>query len=163
MLSKEIYVCEHEFYSGLSLALVLIYGIKKLGPSVAATLDKGIDEIEESWESGRTEQIQSLKELIEHEKKEQWRTDSQKMILDIKKENVALQLEAAYRERLAQVYSEVKKRLDYQVQLLDVERKLSQRQAVQWIVDNVKKAFTPEQEKAVLLRCISDLQSLQKA
>ena len=163
LVSKEIYVLEHEFYSGLSLAIVLIYGIKKLGPSFAAYLDKGIDEMENNLESGRTQEIESLKDLIEHEKKEQWRTDSQKMIMDIKKENIAMQLEAAYRERLAHVYSEVKKRLDYQVQLLDVERRLSQKHMVQWIVENVKKAFTPEQEKAVPLQCISDLQALRKA
>ncbi|OXU29855.1 hypothetical protein TSAR_003025, partial [Trichomalopsis sarcophagae] len=163
LVSKEIYVLEHEFYSGLSLAIVLIYGIKKFGPSVAAYLDKGIDELENQLESGRTMQIDTLKELIEHEKKEQWRTDSQKMIMDIKKENIAMQLEAAYRERLAHVYSEVKKRLDYQVQILDVERRLSQKHMVQWIVESVKKAFTPEQEKAVLSQCISDLQALQKA
>ncbi len=163
LLSKEIYVCEHEFYSGLSLAMVLILGIKKLGPTVAAALDKNIDEMENSWESGRTEEINALKNLIEHEKKEQWRTESQKLIMDIKRENINMQLEAAYRERLAHVYSEVKKRLDYQVQLLDVERRLAQKHMVQWIVDNVRKAFTPEQEKAVLLQCINDLQALQKA
>ena len=35
LISKEWYVLEHEFYSGLSLAMVLIYGIKKLGPATA--------------------------------------------------------------------------------------------------------------------------------
>lgn len=160
LLSKEIYVLEHEYYSGLSLALVLIIGIKKLGPSVAKFLDKEIDEYEIGWESSRNNQIKDLKDLIEHEKKEQWRTDGQKMILDIKKENINMQLEAAYRERLSHVYQEVKKRLDYQVQLGNVERHLAQKHMVQWIVQNVKKAFTPEQEKIVLARCINDLQSL---
>lgn len=160
LISKEIYVLEHEFYSGLSLALVLIVAIKKLGPSVAKYLDKSIDEIENNWESSRNNKIKMLQNLVEHEKKEQWRTDGQKMIINIKKNNINMQLEAAYRERLAFVYQEVKKRLDYQVQLQNVERKLSQKQMVQWIVENVKKAFTPEQEKIVLTRCISDLQNL---
>lgn len=161
MISKEIYVLEHEFYSGLSLALVLIVAIKKLGPNVAKYLDKNIDEIENSWESSRNDQIKNLQELVEHEKKEQWRTDGQKMIVDIKKSNINMQLEAAYRARLAFVFNEVKKRLDYQVQLQNVERKLAQKHMVQWIVENVKKAFTAEQEKLVLLRCISDLQNLK--
>ncbi|KAL7302427.1 hypothetical protein TKK_0005081 [Trichogramma kaykai] len=164
LISKEIYVLEHEFYSGLSLAAVLIVLVKKLGPSVAAYLDKGIDEYEKGWESSRTEQIKDLETAVEHEKKEQWRTDGQKMIMEIKKENIHMQLEAAYRERLSHVYQEVKKRLDYQVHLQDIERKLAQKHMATWIVDNVKKSFTPEQEQIVLNRCISDLQSLvQKA
>ncbi|XP_058805136.1 ATP synthase subunit b, mitochondrial [Phymastichus coffea] len=162
LLSKEIYVLEHEYYTGLSLALVLIIGIKKLGPSFAKILDKEIDEYENDWESSRTNQIKELEDLIDHEKKEQWRTDGQKMILDIKKDNINMQLEAAYRERLAHVYHEIKRRLDYQMQVQNVERNLSQKHMVQWIVQNVRKAFTPEQEKIVLTRCINDLQNLVK-
>ncbi|KAJ8684739.1 hypothetical protein QAD02_020532 [Eretmocerus hayati] len=160
LLSKEIYVCEHEFYSGLSLFMVLIVGIKKFGPAVAKYLDKGIDDYERSWESSRTDQIDGLKDCIEHEKREQWRTDGQRMIIDIKKENINLQLEAAYRERLSVVYQEIKRRLDYHVQLQNAQRKLAQKQMVRWIVENVKKSFTPEQEKLVLSRCIVDLQNL---
>ena len=69
LISKEIYVLEHEFYSGLSLALVLIVGIKKLGPSVAQYLDKKIDEYENNWESSRDNQITNLQDMIKHEKK----------------------------------------------------------------------------------------------
>ncbi|XP_014217989.2 ATP synthase subunit b, mitochondrial, partial [Copidosoma floridanum] len=160
LISKEIYVLEHEFYSGLSLALALIVAIKKFGPSVAKYIDKNIDEYEQSWESSRTDQIKELQNLIEHEKKEQWRTDSQKMIADIKRDNINMQLEAVYRERLSHVYQEVKRRLDYQVQLQNMERKLAQKHMVEWIVENVKKGFTPDQEKIILTRCISDLQIL---
>lgn len=127
---------------------------------MAKFLDKGIDEYEQSWESSRNDQIKALEDSIQNQKKEQWRTDGQKMIMDIKRDNIQIQLEAAYRERLAHVYHEVKQRLDYQVQLQNMERSLAQRHMVQWIVENVKKGFTPEQEKVVLNRCITDLQSL---
>jgi hypothetical protein len=43
LCSKEIYVMEHEFYSGISILLMVIYATKKFGPSVAASLDKEID------------------------------------------------------------------------------------------------------------------------
>lgn len=43
LVSKEIYVLEHEFYSGLSILIMWTYGIKKFGPKVAAFLDKDID------------------------------------------------------------------------------------------------------------------------
>lgn len=43
MVSKEIYVLEHEYYSGLSLAIMWIVGIKYMGPKLANVLDKQID------------------------------------------------------------------------------------------------------------------------
>lgn len=40
LLSKEIYVINHETVAAASIAAVIIYGIKKYGPSVAAFADK---------------------------------------------------------------------------------------------------------------------------
>lgn len=42
LCSKEIYVMEHEFYTGLSIAAMVIYAIKKAGPGMAAWLDKEV-------------------------------------------------------------------------------------------------------------------------
>ena len=43
LLSKEIYIMEHEFYTGLSLGAMALYAIKKMGPSVGAWLDKEVE------------------------------------------------------------------------------------------------------------------------
>lgn len=43
LFSKEIYVMEHEFYSGLSILMMVVYATKKFGPQVAAYLDKEVD------------------------------------------------------------------------------------------------------------------------
>ena len=43
LCSKEIYVMEHEYYSGLSLAIMAIIAVKKLGPGIAGYCDKEID------------------------------------------------------------------------------------------------------------------------
>lgn len=40
LLSKEIYVINHETISAISIGAVIIYGVKKFGPSVAAFADK---------------------------------------------------------------------------------------------------------------------------
>lgn len=40
LLSKEIYVINHETIAALSIGSVIIYGVKKFGPQVAAFADK---------------------------------------------------------------------------------------------------------------------------
>lgn len=108
LCSKEIYVMEHEYYSGISLAIMAVVAVKKLGPPIAKWADSEIDRIESEWNEGREAELKSLKDSIEAEKKEQWRAEGSLMLMDAKKENVALQLEAAFRERVMNVYNEVK-------------------------------------------------------
>jgi hypothetical protein len=43
LVSKEIYVLEHEYYTGLSILIMTVFIVKKLGPKFAAYLDKEID------------------------------------------------------------------------------------------------------------------------
>jgi len=160
LCSKEIYVMEHEFYTGLSILIMVVYATKKFGPSVAAYLDKEVDKHEDEWNEGRESQLRDINDAIEAEKKEQWRAEGQVMLFDAKKENVALQLEATYRERAMTVYNEVKRRLDYQVERQNIDRRISQKWEVQWVVNNVLKAITPEQEAQTLNKAIADLGAL---
>ena len=57
--------------------------------------------------ANRDQSIVAAKGSIVAEKVEQERALAQKMLFDAKRENVKLQLEAAYREQLVNVYSEV--------------------------------------------------------
>ncbi|XP_047472429.1 ATP synthase subunit b, mitochondrial-like [Penaeus chinensis] len=160
LCSKEIYVMEHEFYTGLSILIMAVFAIKKLGPGIANYLDKEIEDIEGSWVKYRLNSVEGIKQAIEDEKKAQWEAEGQKMLFDAKRENVALQLEAAYRERLATVHSEVKKRLDYQLETANVQTRIEQKHMVNWIVNNVKASITPSQEATALKQCFADLKGL---
>ncbi|KAG7309454.1 hypothetical protein JYU34_005424 [Plutella xylostella] len=160
LCSKEIYVMEHEFYSGLSIFIMVYVAAKKFGPPLAKYLDKEVDAVESEWNEGRQQTIATLEESIAAEKKSQWQAAGQELLVQAKKENVLLQLEAAYRERLMTAYNEVKRRLDYQLQKATLERNLSQKHMVDWIVSNVNKSITPDQEKATLDRCIADLSAM---
>ncbi|KAH8369783.1 hypothetical protein KR093_000955, partial [Drosophila rubida] len=160
LCSKEIYVMEHEYYSGLSLGIMAVVAVKKLGPAVAKWADGEIDKIEGEWKQGREAELKVLTDAIEAEKKEQWRADGALLLMEAKKENIALQLEAAFRERAMNVYSEVKRRLDYQVECRHVERRLGQKHMVNWIVASVLSSISPQQEKETLNKCIGDLSAL---
>ncbi|KAF7989863.1 hypothetical protein HCN44_008537 [Aphidius gifuensis] len=160
LVSKEIYVLEHEYYTGVSVLIVSILAVKKLGPMVTKWIDEGMDKQESELNETRDSELRQYKDLIEHEKNQQMRTEAQQMILDAKKENIKMQLEAAYRERIHTVYTEVKKRLDYQLQIANVERRVAQKHMSDWIINSVLKSITPDQEKANLQQCIADLQAL---
>ena len=43
LCSKEFFVIEHEFWTGISLALLIVIGVKKFGPSTRAFADKLVD------------------------------------------------------------------------------------------------------------------------
>lgn len=59
--------------------------------------------------------------------------------------NVAMLLETNYRERLHMVTNEVKKRMDYQIELQKLHRRMEQEHMVDWVEKNVIKSITPQQ------------------
>merc|ERR1719167_558885 len=147
MSSKEIYVYEHEFYTGVAIWAVLIGIINVTGPGVTESIDKAID---------------AQRAAVEDEEKAQWMAGSYEELIEAKKENVALQLESEYRARLKDAYTQVKRRLDYQLQTANVLRANEQRHMVDWIISNVKKSITAKQEEDALKKCVADLKALAK-
>jgi len=160
LLSKEIWVLEHEFWTGVSMFGMIIYAVKTFGPKVNAFLDKEVEDNMKAMNAGRVADIEHNKGSIDSEKKAQWQAEGQKMLFEVKRENLALQQEAAFRERIMHVYAEVKKRLDYQVEKQQVERNMQQRHMVNWITNRVVKSITPESEQENLKKCIADLKGL---
>lgn len=59
--------------------------------------------------------------------------------------NVAMLLETNYRERLHMVTNEVKRRLDYQIALQDLNRRLEQEHMINWVEKSVISSITPQQ------------------
>lgn len=160
LLSKELWVLDHEFYSGVSIFMV-IGGIHFwFGDRIAAFLDKGVDrenEKKKAYFDALVNEPQHKIEALEFEKKFLGGYDE---IHRIAIENIGLQLEGEYRKRLVDVHAEVKKRLDYQLEIDNVTKRVEQGHMVNWIVDAVKKAITPQQEAAVMKKCFADLKAL---
>ena len=60
-------------------------------------------------------------------------------------------LETNYRERLHMVTSEVKRRLDYQIALQNLHRRMEQEHMVNWVEKSVVSSITPQQVSHPLL------------
>ncbi|KAM3968452.1 ATP synthase subunit b, mitochondrial [Aphomia sociella] len=159
-LSKEIYVLEHEYYSGLSIALLLYLISTKAGPSIGASLDKQVDAELAEWEKGRKNEIDAYEAIIKLSKDAQWRAEGQKALMDAKKENIKMQLEAVYRERLMHVYRMVKGRMDYQMKKNHMEARIHQKWMIDWVLENVHKSITPEFQQQALNSAIQELESV---
>lgn len=160
LCSKEYYVMEHEYYNGLSILIMIVAFNHYMGPMIAKMADKELDAYIEELDSSEVQEKKTLNEFIEAEKKSQWQLGVHPLLIEAKRENVAVQLETAYRDRLHTVYNEVKRRLDYQVELVNVERRISQKNMVSWITSNVMKSISATQEQDTLKKCISDLKAL---
>jgi len=163
LTSKEIWVLEHEFYCGIAFFGVLSVIIQKVGPGVKAELDSQFDKHTAVLSSMRQKEIDRCKAAIEDESSAQFMAGSYEELIAAKKENVALQLESEYRARLKDAFTQVKRRLDFQLQTANVIRTNEQRHMVDWILSNVKKSITAKQEEDALKKCVADLKGLAKA
>ncbi|XP_032428690.1 ATP synthase peripheral stalk subunit b, mitochondrial [Xiphophorus hellerii] len=162
LLSKEIYIINHETIAAITIGTVIVYGVKKFGPSVAAFADKLNEDKMAKAQEAKDVAMSSLTQAIENEKKEQWRVEGRAMLFDAKRNNVAMLLETNYRERLHMVTNEVKRRLDYQIALQHLNRRMQQEHMINWVEKNVIGSITPQQEKESIAKCIADLKVLAK-
>ncbi|XP_055343621.1 ATP synthase subunit b, mitochondrial-like [Paramacrobiotus metropolitanus] len=163
LLSKELWIVDHEFPIIPPLALIIYLAMTKGGPALAKMMDQDIDEHERSLVELQEDNMADLKAAIQGEEQAQWSAKGQSLLFQAKRENVALQLEAEYRRRLAEAYAEVKKRLDYQVEVQNAKRAVERRHMVNWIINGVVKGIDERQEKQNIDNCIANLHRLSTA
>lgn len=161
LLSKEIWIVEHGFTHFVAFWIAFYIIVSKWGPSISKYLDTQNAALgDRLWWKSVNKAKEEYKTQIEELEKSIWREDGQKYLFEAKKENVDLQLESVYRQRLAEVHLSVKKRLDYQVDVQNATRRVHQNHMVQWIVDGVLAGISPQQEKDSLAKCITDLKNI---
>lgn len=162
LVSKEIYIVDDAEFKHTLAFFTWAYIIAKSG------LGKKLVDWNNSLREGEADRMRAFRkqneqdriDAIEHEKKEQWRQDGKKILFQAKKEGIALQMEAAYRENVMNLYNQVKKRLDYQVEVGKIESRVRQQFMVEWVVRSVQDAIAAQPEKETLKKCIADLNSL---
>ncbi|XP_060536682.1 ATP synthase subunit b, mitochondrial-like [Cylas formicarius] len=144
LVSKEVYVLDHYFYHGLAWVVLGTACVKVFGPPLAHRLDLEIDKYEHEWNQNRTETTNYLEDQIVEELFNQYQIEGQIMLMDAKRQNVALQIEEEFRRRQMVVYNEVKRRLDYYVELEFVMRRIQQKNLVDYVQNEVNKSVTPD-------------------
>jgi F-type H+-transporting ATPase subunit b len=160
LLSKEWMIIEHEMVVGGTLALLATVFLKNYGKPISDYLE-GINEVEGNlWEKWQNGTIKTLDQFITLEKTFQESLKGQGILFEAKRENINLQREAEYRRRLMEVHNEVKRKLDYQIATQNASKQFAQKHMVSWIIDNVVKGISAQQEKEALVKCISDLKAL---
>lgn len=88
------------------------------------------------------------------------RAKSVGLLAEARKDIINMGLEAAYRERMRQMYEAVKRRLDYQVALQNARKDFERTNMINWITDQVKKSITPKQEQDTLQACLNQLRQI---
>lgn len=161
LLSKEIWVVDHGFAEVIGFYGAILLLTKKLGSKMSKWMDTKNDLVaQDHFIKPILDAKAQAQEVVNVNEKAIWQEGGQNFLWESKRENVALQLEATYRQRLAEVYRDVKSRLDYQLELQSSKRRYEQEHMVNWIVENVKKSITPQQEAESIKVCISQLKNL---
>jgi len=161
LLSKELWIIEHNFTEFIAFWVAVYYLHKKAGPGISNALNKLANDYRtKHWDEPMAQTKAQAEAVIKEGETAIWQTEGQKALFEAKRENVDLQLEATYRQRLAEVHKAVKKRLDYQVEVESTKRRFEQQHMVDWIVNSVVKGITPQQEKDSITKCITDLKAL---
>jgi len=160
LVSKEFLIMEHEMVVGFTLAVIFAAAINKFKDPVREYFSKIDDATVDSWNQYQQGNIKLLKDYIELEKKAQKSLEGQKILFDAKRENIHLQCEAEYRRRLKTVHDEVRRKLEYQIAAQNSAKQFSQKHMVNWIIDNVSKGISAQQEKDAMSKCIADLKTL---
>jgi len=161
LIQKEIFVIDAESELVIS-AYMFIYAVARLaGPWFAQFSGDKLDDYFGLMYAEKDNELIAADEGIKAEHfLQQCKQTMLANLFEAKIENVALQLEAAYRARLRAAHTQVKKQLDYICEVEEIKRRLQHKHMVSWIVEQVRKSITPELERATLQQCVLDLKTL---
>jgi len=162
LLSKEYFVYWADTTEQLVFLGLVIFASKKYGHKLGAWLDKEADAANSAITKGLADQTKAINEKIVQSEALQSLPEANTLIHAAKKENIQLQLEAAFRQRLHQLYQEVKRRLDYQLAIQSVYKRLEKEQAVNYILNQVNSSIGATQEKEAFQLGLNQLKSLSQ-
>ena len=163
LLSKEIFIINDEVLLICAMGGTGYQLSKVVAPVVGKMLDERRNAILEKMNKGRTSQLASLEGAIEAAKEGESALADKKEYFDIMKANNQMRLEIEYRRRLQEVESEVQKRLDYQVDLQNLEQGIEEGHISSWVENQVVSSISSKHETDAIAQCINDLNALAES
>jgi len=164
MLNKELWVFEEQGHMLTGWILLYIIAKNAFGYRVDSSLYKGYQERMDYFKGLIQE---DLKEATEFRKTSAAETEALTAVKDnfptIFKENMALQLEAAYRRNVQTVSTELKRRLDYLKETEATKQRFERDLLLKLIAEGVQKQVETNEgniRDAYLDNCIAQLKSL---
>merc|ERR1712136_454121 len=82
---------------------------------------------------------------------------------DISENQIELQAEVTYRKRLLEVQTEIKKRLDYQVEMQNVQRAIEEKHIAAWVEKEVLRSISEQKDEDTFQACINNLEDMAAA
>lgn len=174
LFSKEIIPVEHQFMEGAWIFFYMMMvraayhafckfkpdhiWAQRLNPKAILQRHKDAEQVWFDWQSWHIKLLDDVNKYYTDQKLE----NPLKPIHEIRKQDVELQVEAEYRQRVKTIYDNTKRRLDYLVALADSQRQISQKNMVNWVISNAMSSIGAKQEAEVLDNCIADLKALSK-
>lgn len=162
LMSKEWLVMEHELLTGLSSICIFAWALPKFGPAVREYIVGGVKREERDWDNWQHGNAKTLGALIEHYKSQLNVSEVIDELYGARKQDLEIQLEVEYRERLKTIYEDTKRRLNYLVAVADSQRQIYHSNLVNMLISNVMSSLGPKQEAEVLDACVLNLKSLAK-
>jgi F-type H+-transporting ATPase subunit b len=162
VLSKEYFVFWVDSAEQIVFLAAVVAISKFYGKNLADFLDKQVEVETKKEISKLNDATKEISLKIEQNQKLGSLPEANTLVNLAKKENVHLQLEASFRNRLNSVYQEIKKRLDYQVAVQGVYKRLERDQAINYILSQVNKSIGSNQEKEAFQSGLNALKNLSK-
>jgi len=161
-ISKEYYVGWIDTAHVMCVMAIVMFIHKMYGHKVRGWFDRELQKEEDVIKQAEADQMKGIHADIVKSEQTKNLPEVNKLAHEAKRENILLQLEAAYRARLAQINSEVRRRLDYQVAVQGVYKRLERDQAISYILGEVNKSLGAAQEKEAFQSGLGQLKALSK-
>jgi F-type H+-transporting ATPase subunit b len=161
LISTELVVNEVEIYSCYPYMIDLFFFHLLVGGKVAKFLDDKDDNIYDMYTTWQKQQLGGFNTTIGTEEHlQKCYSVVNDMLFVAKRENVQLQLEAEYRNRVSTIHDTVKRRLEFLAEYEATRRRFESDHMIEWIMKQVSGSLTPQMETATLKQCVSDLKAL---
>ncbi|KAI3381704.1 hypothetical protein SNEBB_004599 [Seison nebaliae] len=161
LLSKEYFVYWVDTGEHLGFVLFLMFFHYRYGAKAYEFFDNTLKTEDEKYKKFIDDNTKSLRESNTELDIVINAPEVVKLIKEVKAENVEMQLERDYRQRLLTAYKDVKKRLDYQLAVDETKKSFEKDHMINWIINNVKNSIKAKEEEKLINDCIATLKTLR--